>query len=109
MGSTHTLQVTHTLHVDAMACVENGWQTSNGGAVQDNQDSTIDSSGDETRALKAQRRGIWRGVLGVAQGSRLASSLFERHHVRHASFASHGVWWHCFTYRRSLKCLRIAR
>jgi len=35
------LQVTHTLHVDAMAYVENGWQTSN---VQDDQDCTVDSS-----------------------------------------------------------------
>ena len=75
MGSTHTLQITHTLHVDGMARVENGWQTSNGGAAQVHQDFTICTSGGHTRALKAQRRGRGRGVLGITQGSHLASSL----------------------------------
>ena len=89
-----SLQVTHTLHVDAMACVENGWQTSNGGAVQEDQDCTIDSSGDQTRALKAQRRGRGRGVggqlLGTAEGLHLAFSLEN-------ATALHGGPWHCFT------------
>ena len=49
MGSTHSLQATHTLHVDAMACVENGWQTSNGGAMQDDQDCTVVCSAGQTR------------------------------------------------------------
>jgi hypothetical protein len=40
---------THSLHVDAMAGVENGWQTSNGGAVQDDQDCTVDCSAGQTR------------------------------------------------------------
>ena len=94
---SHTPQVTHTLHVDVMACVENCWQTSNGGAVQENQDCTIYTSGDQTRALKAQRRGRWRGGLGITQGSRLASRGLECHHALRASFASHGVQWHCFS------------
>jgi hypothetical protein len=87
MGSTHTLQVTHTLHVDAMAYVEKDWQTSNGGALQDDQDCTIDPSGGQTRTLKAQRRGIWRGVLGMVQGSHLASSLLSA--IKSATHPSH--------------------
>jgi hypothetical protein len=33
-----------------MACVENGWQTSNGGAVQDDQDCLVDCSAGQTRS-----------------------------------------------------------
>lgn len=54
----------HTLHLDGMASVNEDWQTSSCGECQDDQDLAMrfHGSDQETRALKAQRRGRGRGV-----------------------------------------------